>query len=313
MIISALASFRVVNAQSTGKVARIGVLAQRNSPQLEALHRGLRDIGYIEGQNLLIEYRHIEGKPDRIPDIVAELLGLKVDLIVSSGPTTPLVAKIVKGIPVVFGISGDPVEAGVVASLARPGGNATGVTFFAAVLAGKRVELLKEAVPATGRIAVLANPTHAGEAVEFRETETAAKAMSVTVQRHTVHDGDDFPGAFTAITKQRATALITFPDTLMMAHRKEIAEFAGKLGLPSVGGWSAFADAGGLMTYGPNLVNSFRRVAFYIDKILKGAKPTDLPVEQPTNFELVINLKTAKQIALTIPPNVLARADRVIR
>jgi putative ABC transport system substrate-binding protein len=313
MIILTLVSFRIVNAQSTGKIARIGILAHGSSPQLEALRQGLHDHGYIEGQNLLIEYRYAEGKRERVPDLVTELLGLKIDLIVPIGPMTPIVAKSIKGIPVVFGFSGDPVEAGVVASLARPGGNTTGMTFFAAVLAGKRVELLKEAVPATARIGVLANPNHAGELIEFRETETAAKAMSVTVQRHTVQVADDFAGAFTAIAKQRATALITFPDALMMAHRKEIAEFAGKLRLPSVGGWSEFADAGGLMTYGPNLANSFRRVAFYVDKILKGAKPADLPVEQPTKFELVINLKTAKRIGLTIPPNVLARADKVIR
>jgi putative ABC transport system substrate-binding protein len=313
MIILSLASFHIVNAQPAGKIARIGILAHFTSPQLDALRQGLRDIGYVEGQNLLIDQRYAGGKRDRVPELVAELLGLKIDLIVLIGPITPIVAKSVKGIPVVFGFSGDPVDAGLVASLARPGGNTTGMTFFASVLAGKRVELLKEAVPGTARIGVLANPNHAGESVEFRETETAAKAMGVSVQRHKAQVADDFAGAFSAIAKQRATALITFPDALMMAHRKEIAEFAGKLRLASVGGWSEFADAGGLMTYGPNLLNFFRRVAFYVDKILKGAKPADLPVEQPTKFELVINLKTAKQIGLTIPPNVLARADRVIK
>jgi putative ABC transport system substrate-binding protein len=313
MVIVTLAAVRIADAQPRGKIARIGILANFSSPQLDALRQGLRDIGHIEGQNLLIEQRYAEGKRDRVPELVAELLGLKIDVIVPIGPMTPIVSKIVKGIPVVFGFSGDPVDAGVVASLARPGGNATGMTFFASVLAGKRVELLKEAVPGTARIGVLANPNHAGESIEFRETEIAAKAMSITIHRHTAQVPDDFAGAFNAIAKQRATALITFPDALMMAHRKEIAEFAGKLRLASVGGWSEFADAGGLMTYGPNLVNSFRRVAFYVDKILKGAKPADLPVEQPTKFELVINLKTAKQIGVTIPPNVLARAGRVIK
>ena len=315
IIILALASFRIANGQPTGKIARIGIIAQGSSPspQLEALRQGLRDIGYIEGQNLLIEYRYAEGRYDRVPELAAQLLGLKVDLIVPIGSMTPIVAKTVKGIPVVFGFSGDPVEAGLVASLARPGGNTTGMTFFAAVLARKRFDLLKETVPGTARIGVLANPNHAGERIEFRETETAAKAMSVTVQRHTAQVADDFAGAFDSIAKQRATALITFPDALTMAHRKEIAEFAAKLRLASVGGWSEFADAGGLMTYGPNLRNSFRRVAFHVDKILKGAKPADLPVEQPTKVELVINLKTAKQIGVTIPPGVLARADRVIK
>jgi putative ABC transport system substrate-binding protein len=313
MIIFTVGSLGVVNAQQTAKISRIGVLADFSSPQLDALRQGLRDLGYIEGQNLLIEYRYAEGRYERIPELVAELLGLKIDVILTSGPTTPIAAKIIKGVPVVFSVSGDPVEAGLIASLARPGGNMTGMTFFASVLAGKRVELLKEAVPGTARLGVLANPNHAGESIEFRETETAAKAMSVTIQRHTAQMADDFAGAFDAIAKQRATAIITFPDALMLAHRKEIAEFAVKLRVASVGGWSQFADAGGLMTYGPNLSNSFKRLAFYIDKILKGAKPAELPIEQPTKFELVINLKTAQQLGLTIPPNVLARADRVIK
>ena len=297
MVIVTLAAVRIADAQATEKIARIGILANFSSPQLDALRQGLRDIGYIEGQNLLVHQRYAEGKRDRVPELVAETLGHKVDLIVTMGPITPIVAKTVKGIPIVLGTSGDPVEAGIVASLARPGGNATGMTSFAAVLAGKRVELLKEAVPGISRIGVLANPNHAGESVEFRETEAAAKAMSVTVQRHTAQVADDFAGGFDAIAKQRATSLVTFPDALMLAHRKEIAEFAGKLRLASVGGWSEFADAGGLITYGPNLADSFRRVAFYVDKVLKGARPADLPVEQPTKFELVINLKTANRSA----------------
>ena len=313
MIIFTISALGVVNAQPTGKISRIGILADFVTPQLDALRQGLRDLGHTEGQNLFIEYRYAEGRHERIPEIVAELLGLKIDLILTSGPITPIAAKIIKGVPVVFSISGDPVEAGLVASLARPGGNMTGMTFFASVLAGKRVELLKEAVPGTARIGVLANPNHAGESLEFRETETAAKAMSVSIQRHTAQAADDFAGAFNAIAKQRATAIITFPDALMLAHRKEIAEIAVKLRVASVGGWSQFADAGGLITYGPNLFNSFKRLAFYIDKILKGTKPADLPVEQPTSLELVVNLKTSKQIGVSIPPSVLARADRVIR
>jgi putative ABC transport system substrate-binding protein len=313
LVILTVASVRIINAQPTAKIPRIGILADFITPQLDALRQGLRDLGYIEGQNLLIEYRYAEGRHERIPELVAELLDLKTDLILTSGPITPNAAKIIKGVPVVFSISGDPVEAGIVASLARPGGNMTGMTFFASVLAGKRVELLKEAVPGTARIGVLANPNHAGESLEFRETETAAKAMSVSIQRHTAQAADDFARAFNAIAKQRATAIITFPDALMLAHRKEIAEFAVKLRVASVGAWSQFADAGGLMTYGPNLFNSFKRLAFYIDKILKGTKPADLPVEQPASLELVVNLKTAKQIGVSIPPSVLARADRVIK
>jgi putative tryptophan/tyrosine transport system substrate-binding protein len=313
MIIFTLASLGLVNAQPTANIPRIGIIAPGKSPQLDALRQGRRDFGYSEGQNLLIDYRYVEGEHDRIPELVAQLLDLKIDIIVPMGPLAPVVARIVKTIPVVFGTSSDPVEAGIVASLARPGGNTTGMTFFASVLAGKRVELLKEAVPAISRIGVLANPNHAGESVEFAETQAAANIMTLSVQRHTAQVSDDFAGAFSALIKQRANGLITFPDALMLAHRKEIAEFAAKRRLASLGGWSEFADAGGLMTYGPNLTNSFRRVAFYVDKILRGAKPADLPVEQPTKFELVINLKTAKQIGLTIPPNVLARADKVIK
>jgi putative ABC transport system substrate-binding protein len=313
MIIFTLASLGLVNAQPTANIPRIGIIAPGKSPQLDALRQGLRDFGYSEGQNLLIDYRYVEGRHDRIPELVAQLLDLKIDIIVPMGPLAPVVARIVKTIPVVFGTSSDPVEAGIVASLARPGGNTTGMTFFASVLAGKRVELLKEAVPAISRIGVLANPNHAGESVEFAETQAAANIMTLSVQRHTAQVSDDFAGAFSALIKQRANGLITFPDALMLAHRKEIAGFAAKRRLASLGGWSEFADAGGLMTYGPNLTNSFRRVAFYVDKILRGAKPADLPVEQPTKFELVINLKTAKQIGLTIPPNVLARADKVIK
>ena len=211
MIILAVACFRTVDAQPTAKIPRIGILADFITPQLDALRQGLRDLGYIEGQNLLIEYRYAEGRHERIPELVAELLDLKTDLILTSGPITPNAAKIIKGVPVVFSISGDPVEAGIVTSLARPGGNMTGMTFFASVLAGKRVELLKEAVPGTARIGVLANPNHAGESLEFRETETAAKAMSVSIQRHTAQAADDFAGAFNAIAKQRATAIITSP------------------------------------------------------------------------------------------------------
>ena len=231
----------------------------------------------------------------------------------SIGPATPYAAKSIKNIPVVIGYSGDPVDAGIVASLARPGGNVTGVTFFAAELAGKRVELLKEAIPGISRLAVLANPRHAGEQRELKETQVAAQAFALPLQYLTVKAPGDFKDAFAAIARERANALIVFPDALTLARRKEIAEFSARRRIPSISGWTEFAEAGGLMTYGPNLVDSLRRVAFYVDKILKGTKPADLPVEQPTKFELVINLKTAKQIGLTITPNVLARADKVIK
>ena len=300
-------------AQQPVKVSRVGILAEVSSPQIDAFRQGLRDLGYVEGQNLAVERRYAEGKRDRLPELAAELVRLNVDVVLAVGPATPYAAKSVKTIPVVFGYSGDPVEAGVVASLARPGGNATGMTFFAAVLAGKRVELLKEAFPAISRVAVLANPGHAGEQLELKETLAAAGALAVTVYYQPARAAGDFSDAFDAITRQRANSLIIFPDALTLAHRKEIAEFSSKCRLPSISGWSQFAEAGGLMTYGPNLADSFRRVAVYVDKILKGTKPADLPVEQPTKFELVINLKTAKQIGVTIPPDVLARADKVVQ
>jgi len=303
----------VAEAQQPKKVPRIGVLAIVPAPHHDAFQQGLRDLGYIEGESIVIERRYAKGNRDKLPELAAELVSLKVDVIVSLGPATPFAAKGIKSIPVVMGYSGDPVDAGIVASLARPGGNVTGMSFFAAALAGKRVELLKETVSKISRMAILANPGHAGEQLELRETQAAARALNVALQYLTVRAPDDFNEAFRLMARERAEAIIAFPDALTMAHRKEIAESSVKSRIPSMSGWSEFVEAGGLMTYGPNLFESFRRVATYVDKILKGSKPEDLPVEQPTKFELVINLKTAKQIGLTIPPNVLARADKVIR
>jgi putative ABC transport system substrate-binding protein len=300
-------------AQQPKKIPRIGILAMVPAPHHDAFQQALRDLGYIDGENIVIERRYAMGNRDKLSEIAAELVRLKVDVIVSFGPATPFAAKSVKTIPVVMGYSGDPVDAGIVASLARPGGNVTGMSFFAAVLAGKRVELLKETVSKISRVAILANPGHAGEQLELRETQAAARALNVPLQYLTVRGPDDFTEAFRLMAKERAEAVIVFPDALTMAHRKEIAESSAKNRMPSMSGWSEFVEAGGLMTYGPNLFDSFRRVATYVDKILKGTKPADLPVEQPTKFELVINLKTAKQLGLIIPPNVLARADKVIR
>jgi putative ABC transport system substrate-binding protein len=284
-----------------------------HAPHHDRFQQGLRDLGYIEGENIVVERRYAMGNREKLPELAAELVGLKVDVIIAFGPVTPFAAKSVKTIPVVMGYSGDPVDAGIVASLARPGGNVTGMSFFAAVLAGKRVELLKETVSKVSRVAILANPGHAGEQLELKETQAAARALDVALQYLTVRVPDDFNEAFRLMAKERAEAVSAFPDALTMAHRKEIAESSVKNRMLSMSGWSEFAEAGGLMTYGPNLFESFRRIATYVDKILKGTKPEDLPVEQPTKFELVINLKTAKQIGLTIPPNVLARADKVIR
>ncbi|MBI4488365.1 MAG: ABC transporter substrate-binding protein [Deltaproteobacteria bacterium] len=310
----------VAQAQQPAKVPRIGYLSPGPAPtpsglepRLEALRQYLRELGHIEGQNIAIEYRWAEGKLDRLPGLAAELVHLKVDVIVSMGAATVPTAKSVKTIPVVIGYSGDPVEAGVVASLARPGGNVTGVTFFAAELAGKRVELLKEAAARISRLAVLANPGHPGEQRELRETQAAAQALAMTLQYLAARLPNDFNEAFRAMTREGAHAVVTFPDAVTSAQRKQIADFALKSRLPSVFGWREYVEAGGLMSYGPNRDDSYRRIATHIDKILKGAKPADLPVEQPMKFELVINLKTAKQIGLTIPQSVLFRADKVIR
>ena len=303
----------ILAAEQTRKISRIGVLAMVPAPHYDALLQGLRDLGYIEGENIAIERRYAKGNVDRLPELTAELSSLKLDVVVVLGPAAPLAAKSVKSVPVVFAVSGDPVIAGIVPSLARPGGNITGITFFGNVLAGKRVELLKETTPRISRVAILANPGHAGEHLELKETEAAARASDVVLQYHTVRAPGDFNETFRVISREGGEAIIAFPDTLIMAQRKEIAEFSAKNRIPSMSGWSEFAEAGGLMTYGPNLFDSFKRVSIYVDRILKGAKPGDLPIEQPTKFELVINLKTAKQIGLTMPPSVLARADKVIK
>jgi putative ABC transport system substrate-binding protein len=303
----------MAGAQQAKTVPRIGILASVHSSATDAFQQGLRDLGYVEGQNLIIERRYAEGKLNRLPDLAAELERLKVDVIVSVGLTTRYAAKSVKTIPVVMGYSGDPVEAGIVASLAQPGGNVTGMTFFAAELAGKRLEMLKEAIPGVMRVAVLANPGHPGEQRELRESQVTARSLAIALQYLAVRSANDLNEAFQAISREHAHALVTFPDALTMRYRKDIAEFSSKRRLPSVAGWAEFVEAGGLMSYGPNLLESYRRVALFVDKILKGAKPAEIPVEQPMRFEMVVNLKTAKQIGLTIPPNVLARADKVIK
>ena len=309
-----LVSAHLAEAQKPAKVPKVGYLipATGVSAQYEAFRQGLRDLGYVEGQNIAIEYR--SGELSRLADLANELAQLKVDVIVAQGAATAPTKKGAGAVPIVFGVSGDPIEGGFVASLARPGGNMTGVTFLAYELVGKRLELLKEVMPRISRVAVLANPAHPGEQRELRETQTAAQSLGTTLQYLQVKVPTDFDSAFDAISRQHANALLVFPEVVTMAHRVRIAEFAGKSRLPSMFGWKEYVEAGGLMSYGPNLEDLYRqRIAVYVDKILKGTKPADLPVEQPIKFELVFNLKAAKQIGLTIPPNVLARADKVIK
>jgi putative ABC transport system substrate-binding protein len=312
-IATILLSVHLAEAQSPVKVPRIAYLAPQSQPsaRFEAFRDGLQELGYVDGQNIRIEHR---GHEDRSQLVVLanELAREKVALIVTQGAATRA-AQSVGTVPVVFGFSGDPVEAGLVKSLARPGGNMTGVTMLAFELVGKRLEFLKEAVPKVSRVAVLSSPAHPGEQRELSESQKTAHTVGITLLYHQVNNTTDVNAAFEATVKEHANALLAFPDPVTTAHREQIAQFAMKQRLPSLFGWGDYVEAGGLMSYGPNHNALWRRLAVYADKILKGTKPADLPVELPTKFELVINLKTAKQIGLTMPANVLARADRVIR
>jgi len=309
-------------AQQPKKVFRIGYLSSGNSTsesvRAEGIRLALRELGYIEGQNIAIEYRYGEGKVDRAPELAAELVRLKVDIIVvASGEQWIRAAKnATKTIPIVMmGQGSDPVSAGHVESLAHPGGNVTGLTNLTRELGGKRLELLKEVIPKLSRVAVLYDPTNPPTLHEVKELLPAdARALKLTIQPWEIRAVDDFEKVFAALNKQRPDGLYVLgAGGLMRPNEKQIVGFALKSRLPSMYFSRESVDAGGLMSYGADLADSYRRVAWYVDKILKGAKPADLPVEQPTKFELVINLKTATEIDVTIPPNVLARADRVIK
>jgi putative ABC transport system substrate-binding protein len=301
-------------AQQPKKVPRIGYLGSNSvSARTEAFRQGLRDLGYIEGQNLIIEYRYAEGKVDRLADLAAELVGLKVDAIFAQSTASVQAAKKATTTVPIVSVSGDPVGLGLVASLARPGGNVTGLTNFTSELAGKRLEFLKEAVSRVSRVAVLWNPDVLSSALRMQETEIAAPSLGIKLQPVAVREVNDFEHAFAALKKERADALFPLRSPLISNQVKRIVELATKNRVPGMYDASEFAEAGGLMSYGTMLPDLDRRAAVYVDKILKGAKPAELPVEQPMKFEFIINLKAAKQIGLTIPPNVLARADKVIR
>jgi putative ABC transport system substrate-binding protein len=310
----------IAAAQQPMKILRIGYLSSFDpageSARSEGIRLALRELGYIEGQNIATEYRYAEGKMKGASELAAELVRLKVDIILAAGGTGLIQAakNATKTIPIVMtGGGSDPVEAGLVESLARPGGNVTGITTFARQLAGKRLELLKEAVTKLVRVAALYDPANSNDIVEVKELLPAdARALKLTIQPWEIRAVDDFEKVFAALNKQRPDGLYVTGSPLMGANRKRIADFAIKSRLPSVSN-RAYVDAGGLMSYGADLADSYRHVATYVDTILKGAKPADLPVERPTKFELVINLKTAKQIDLMIPQKVLARADKVIK
>ena len=313
-----VASVHFAEAQQPAKVPRIGFLGNSTAALEENLvgpfREGLRDLGYVEGRNILIEYRWAEGKYERFPTLIAELIALKVELIVTAGtPAALAVKKATTSIPLVMVAVGDPVGTGLVASLARPGGNITGLTSIAAELEGKRLELLGEIIPRLSRVAVLWNPASQFQVVAVKEAQVAAEGLRMKLQLVGVQAAEEFGNAFSAIVTERAGALIVLADRLFLHNRDRIVGFTAKSRLPTVYAYVELVEAGGLMSLGPSYAEMHRRAATYVDKILKGTKPADLPVEAPLKFELIINLKAAKQIGLTIPPNVLVRANKVIK
>ena len=321
LALTLLTVFVIAEAQQPKKVPRMGYLSNvdpaSESPRAEAIRQALREGGYIEGQSIAIEYRYTEGKPDRDIELAAELVRLKVDIIVTAGggSVSRAAKNATKTIPIVMtGGGGDPVQEGLIESLARPGGNVTGITLLSRDLGEKRLELLKEAVPKVSRIAVFYNPTSPGSVREVKEVlPVAARALKLTLQPWEVGGADDFDRVFAAMGKQRPDGLLVPAERLWRINQKRIFDFSLKSRLPAVYPNKNFVDAGGLMSYSADLAEGYRRVAVYVDRILKGARPADLPVEQPAKFELVINLKTAKQIGLTIPQSMLYRADKVIK
>jgi len=299
--------------QQSNKVFKIGFIATGGVPlYTNAFHDALQNLGWIEGKNVVYESRYAENRLDRLPELAAELLRLNVDVIVAGGTPAPLAAKRATAtVPIVMAGAGDPLGSGLVASLARPGGNVTGLSLMSADLVGKRLELLKEVLPGLTSVAVLWNASQPGSMFVFKETERAAQALRINVQSLEVRRSDDIDSALTAAKRQNASALIVVEDPLTTDFRRQIVGFAAKTRLPSIYGLRMFVDAGGLLSYGADLGDLYRRAAGYVDKILKGAKPSDLPVEQPSKFELVINLKTAKALGLNIPQTLLAIADEV--
>jgi putative ABC transport system substrate-binding protein len=308
----------VVQAQQPAKIPRIGYLAGASRSaiafRLEAFRQALRELGYVEGKNIAIEYRFSEGNFRRQKELATELARLNVDVIVTSGPASTRAAKeATSTVPIVMTFHSDPVGSSSVASLARPGGNITGLSTLTPEISGKQLEILKEIVPKLSRVSVLGSSANPGNAQVLKELEATAGTFSVQLQHLDVLDAKELETVFRAVGNQRADALVVLAGTIIIAQRTRIAEMAIKSRLPSIYERREFVESGGLMSYGISIIDLDRRAAIYVDKILKGAKPADLPIEQPTKFELVINLKAAKQIGLTIPPSVLARADRVIR
>ena len=317
VVVPLLVAPLVAGAQPVGTVHRIGFLgnstAALEAHLVEPFRDGLRDLGYLEGRNALIEYRWAEGRYERFPALIAELIALKVDVIVTAGtPATQAVKMATTSVPLVMVAVGDPVATGIVASLRRPGGNITGLTSISEDLEGKRLELLREVLPAVSRVAVLWNPENQSLLAELKEIRAAAQVLGMNVQAMKVRTPGELDETFKAIVRERPEALLVMADRLFLHNRQRIMDFATKQRLPGVYAYRELVEAGGLMSYGPSYPGMHRRAAYFVDRILKGAKPADLPVERPTKFELLVNLKAAKALGLTIPPSVLQRADQVI-
>jgi putative ABC transport system substrate-binding protein len=306
----------VAQAQPAGKVPRIGFLfsgASGPAREVDTFRQGLRDLGYIEGQNIAIEYRFAGGQVERLPELAAELVRLKLDVIVAPYTPPALAAKrATSTIPIVFAVVADAVGAGLIVNFARPGRNITGLTSSSAELGGKRLELLKQVVPKASRVAVLYNPADRSNVLILKQLQESAPTLALTLQPLEVREPREFEGAFLAMTRERAHAMFGTPGVLTFEHKKVLVDLAAKRRILAMWGHRQFVDVGGLMSYAVNVYDQIRQTAVYVDKILKGAKPADLPVEQPTKFELVINTKTAKALGLTIPPALLQRADQVI-
>ena len=318
LLSTVLLATSAASAQQPAKVARVGVLSSLSpsavSARMDAFREGLRELGYVEGKNIVIEYRWAEGKVERLPELAAELVRLKVDVIVTGGPAVNRSAKAATAaIPIVLSFDNDPVGNGFAASLARPGGNITGLSTLAPEISGKQLELLKEIVPKLLRVAIFGNSLQPGNPQALKETELAAGALGVRLQHLDIRDPQDIATAFRDANKGRANAVLVLGNVVVTSQPKQFVELAAKYRLPAIYWSPEFVEAGGLMTYSVSITDLFRRAATYVDKILKGRTPADLPVEQPIKFEFIVNLKAAKQIGLTIPPNVLVRADRVIR
>ena len=298
------------------KIWRLGWLttapAAEVNPFLEALRAGLSDQGYSEGRNLTITARYADGDVGRVLLLAEELTRLPVDLIATQGTATRLLVNVSTTVPVAYVFSADPVLGGIAESLARPGRNMTGITLMSAELNGKRLELLREIMPQIGRVAILASPHHAGEELERRNSAEMAQRLGITMQYFPTRSAAELRGAYASMAADPPQAVVVFPDPITFANRQQIVDFANTQRVPVVSGWADFAEAGALCTYGPRLTESYRRLAYYVDRILKGEKPAELPIERPTVFELVINLKSAKALGLDVPPAMLARADRVI-